>query len=249
MQIANLVLTPVPREGETATKFLKRIAFDRSMPILMLGESTTLSMTIALAFMRKSFDRVFSSTYGLHVQNYGLKEIRTLLTEQLDENISVDTIMHKKATKMRLKRSQIVQLTLDIDATKLSQARETYPDVPFGVLWFSFPWLDGRRGINGFLKDLIKSAASLHGNAGLGGIVIIGLTNHSYYSEYYGKISELIQYAKQLNYEYLSENIFIKRTCCKYGYRHRTRRQDTMNKPSIHNAVVDPSSTHIFFMR
>lgn len=105
------------------------------------------------------------------------------MTEQLSQVSKTGrgaAIREKKSTGTKLQKSQLVQLTLKIDARELAEAHEAYPDVPFGVLWFPFPWVYRGRGLDMLLKNIITSAARIHSELNVGGVLIIGLTKDSY---------------------------------------------------------------------
>lgn len=109
-------------------------------------------MTIAVAFMRSSFDKIHSSTYQLSNRPCAFEQIQTLVDCQRQE---VRGAASRDATSTHLSDNDISRITRIIDANNLEAVLSNYPDTPTDLIWFSFPCKVGKM-VHGLLRGTIN---------------------------------------------------------------------------------------------
>jgi hypothetical protein len=236
--------TSSPPEPEDLTiEEIKRRLRDPSRPILLVGESETLSTTLALAAMRGSFHNIWSSSYPVDELSPGLIDFIQLILENinrcskqflahsitssglnnLEEKVWRQHYATLIAELIHMANSEVdallIRLSLKVDATKLSD-----PDIPpesKGIIWFNFPW--SQTGTATLLQEFVKSAA---GQQIKGQLLVLGLTRNPIWTPRY-ELPALLNVAnlKAAGYnephkEDIKEVESFLGECVKLGYRH-----------------------------
>ena len=94
----------LPEPKDVTIKDIKRRLRDPSQPILLVGESETLSTTLALAAMRGSFHNIWSSSYPVEDLSPGIIDFIQLMLENIIR-CSKQSLTYS-ITQFRLKQSR-----------------------------------------------------------------------------------------------------------------------------------------------
>jgi len=243
-------------ESRAVQSIIRRLLLD-SEAVLLVGESTSLSATIALAAMRGSFDNIWASSLEpVLFERGGTGEAQLL--QLVLENLSRcgrDQETHYVWLISGMGLNDLHSLSLHIDATKIAEMwNPVWGELP-NIIWFNFPWITlgerwalsrqpGKHAVSTdvLLQEFVKSAASLQKD---GGVLLIALTLNPVWTSQY-RLEALLETAERAGYKHYEEHITddnsLLRECVSFGYLHRSTRGKDIHKYVVENGSV----LHIF---
>jgi len=214
-------------------------------PILLVGESPTRGLSLALAILRGSFRDIWSSSLNT-TEQWTLKElVRKVDALHVPECAAEDINDLEESAKTCPWQGQ---LFLQADATKLQDAFGGDARLPTANIWFQCPWVlpsDEKQSGYETAKLLMLFVTSASRIQAVGDFLLIGLLSvaaKKYYDSY--EFDNLQHHALSLGYEYrCADNVLI-RKCVDYGYRLWTDAKDKADV--LHEYSRDKHVTHVF---
>lgn len=245
-------LLPSTSDSASVLRWIRYHLIECAAPILLLGESRYRSLSIALAVMRGSLDRIWATSFHLPFINTldqcideseqaaetdaEYREWHSDADDTHDPKLIQQEIAILRNWIRKKGNSQQTVSNLFIDPVDAG-ALHKRPSLPTSIMWFQCPWGDTRsdsRATAELITRFLRSASPLQK---IYDMVLVGIIGHSRYNWAY-RMEENIQVARQLGYDHFTERQFIQ-DCLRRGYRHQGLRD-------IHSASREFHLTHVF---